>query len=308
MPKRINLDSTDDRFHGNPEGRFFHGLPRRLGEVHRLPLSPPPIPKNNPNTAAPNIVLDANIHYGYIIPRMKQRESQVAALLPLPPVTFHILMALAGQDRHGYAIIQEVEARTDGAVRIGAGTLYRSIQRMLEQGLIIETRDRPTPELDDERRRYYRITPFGSESGEGRNPTPGADAEARPGAGICPGEGVMRLYEFLLHLYPAAFRIEYGDELRQVFAARRAEASGGGGVVLLLGFRMVSSQRCSLLVAAPNLGGLVESRHATRPTGPRFQVSRRSRTIPCPSAPCQRPGLFGQYQRGRRDLAAGIPQ
>ena len=94
---------------------------------------------------------------------MKHRESQVAALLPLPPVTFHILMALAGQDRHGYAVIQEVEARTDGAVRIGAGTLYRSIQRMLEQGLIIETRDRPTPDLDDERRRYYRIKPFGSE-------------------------------------------------------------------------------------------------------------------------------------------------
>ena len=87
----------------------------------------------------------------------------MAALLPLPTVTFHILMALAGQDRHGYAIIQEVEARTDGAVRIGAGTLYRSIQRMLEQGLIIETRDRPTPDLDDERRRYYRIAPFGSE-------------------------------------------------------------------------------------------------------------------------------------------------
>ena len=94
---------------------------------------------------------------------MKQREPQVAAPLPLPPVTFHILIALAGQDRHGYAIIQEVEARTDGAVRIGAGTLYRSIQRMVEQGLIIETRDRPTPELDDERRRYYRITPFGCE-------------------------------------------------------------------------------------------------------------------------------------------------
>ena len=81
----------------------------------------------------------------------------------MPTVTFHILMALAGQDRHGYAIIQEAEARTDGAVRIGAGTLYRSIQRMLEQGLIIETRDRPAPDLDDERRRYYRITPFGSE-------------------------------------------------------------------------------------------------------------------------------------------------
>ncbi len=94
---------------------------------------------------------------------MSQEQSRLAALLPLPPVTFHILMTLAGQDRHGYAIIQEVEARTDGAVRIGAGTLYRSIQRMLEQGLIIETLDRPTPDLDDERRRYYRITSFGSD-------------------------------------------------------------------------------------------------------------------------------------------------
>ena len=81
--------------------------------------------------------------------------------LPLPAATFHILLALADQDRHGYAIIQEVESRTGGELRLSPGTLYRSIQRMLEQGLILETRDRPSPEQDDERRRYYRITPFG---------------------------------------------------------------------------------------------------------------------------------------------------
>ncbi len=82
--------------------------------------------------------------------------------LPLPPATFHILMSLAEEDRHGYAILQDVAARTRGAVRLSAGTLYRSIQRMLEDGLIVETRKRPAPEDDDERRRYYRITPFGS--------------------------------------------------------------------------------------------------------------------------------------------------
>jgi DNA-binding PadR family transcriptional regulator len=84
-----------------------------------------------------------------------------SSLLPLPTVTFHILLALAEEDRHGYAIIQDVETRTDGEFRLEAGTLYRSIHRMLEQGLIEETRSRPTPEFDDERRRYYRITKFG---------------------------------------------------------------------------------------------------------------------------------------------------
>jgi len=83
------------------------------------------------------------------------------SLLPLPPATFHILMALAEEDRHGYAIIQDVAARTGGELKLSAGTLYRSIQRMLEQGLIIEPRERPAPAEDDERRRYYRITPFG---------------------------------------------------------------------------------------------------------------------------------------------------
>jgi DNA-binding PadR family transcriptional regulator len=82
-------------------------------------------------------------------------------LLPLPAATFHILMALADDDRHGYAIIQEIEARTGGELRLSAGTLYRSIQRMIEQDLIVEIHERPAPELDDERRRYYRITKFG---------------------------------------------------------------------------------------------------------------------------------------------------
>ena len=83
------------------------------------------------------------------------------SLLPLPPAVFHILMAVADEDRHGYAIIQEVRSRTSGEVRLGPGTLYRSIQRMLDDDLLVEVDERPAPELDDERRRYYRSTPFG---------------------------------------------------------------------------------------------------------------------------------------------------
>lgn len=83
-------------------------------------------------------------------------------LLPLPPASFHILVSLAEEERHGYAIIQDVEERTDGDLRLSPGTLYRSIQRMLQQGLIVESQRRPAPALDDERRRYYRITPLGT--------------------------------------------------------------------------------------------------------------------------------------------------
>jgi DNA-binding PadR family transcriptional regulator len=89
-------------------------------------------------------------------------DDEAERFLPLPEITFHVLMALAEGDRHGYAIIQDVASRTQGALKLGAGTLYRSVQRMLEQGLIVETRDRPAPELDDQRRRYYRITPLGA--------------------------------------------------------------------------------------------------------------------------------------------------
>ena len=93
---------------------------------------------------------------------MRDERPSADSLLPLPQATLYILMALAENDRHGYAILQNVAARTGGEVKLGAGPLYRSIQRMLEQGLIEETRERPAPEEDDDRRRYYRITPFGT--------------------------------------------------------------------------------------------------------------------------------------------------
>ncbi len=99
----------------------------------------------------------------------------VDSLLPLAPAAFHILMALAEEDRHGYAIMELVAERTRGAVRLSPGTLYRTIQRLLEQGLILETRDRPAPEDDDERRRYYRLTSYGRAA---------ARAEARRLAGL----------------------------------------------------------------------------------------------------------------------------
>ncbi|HVT39333.1 MAG TPA: PadR family transcriptional regulator [Gemmatimonadaceae bacterium] len=92
---------------------------------------------------------------------MPSPGDDAATFIPLPPATFHILLAVAQDDRHGYAIIQDVAERTGGELRLSAGTLYRSIHRMLEDGLIVETRDRPAPELDDERRRYYRITKLG---------------------------------------------------------------------------------------------------------------------------------------------------
>ncbi len=93
---------------------------------------------------------------------MSDVSREAESFLPLPPATFHILLALADDDRHGYAIMQDVAARTTGALKLSAGTLYRSIQRLLEQGLIVEPRERPHPDDDDERRRYYRITALGT--------------------------------------------------------------------------------------------------------------------------------------------------
>jgi DNA-binding PadR family transcriptional regulator len=83
------------------------------------------------------------------------------SLLPLPPAVFHILIALADHDRHGYSIMQDVSARTGGKVQLSAGTLYSSVRRMLEQGLIEELAESPDPSSTDERRRYYRLTRFG---------------------------------------------------------------------------------------------------------------------------------------------------
>ena len=84
----------------------------------------------------------------------------------LSPAAFHILLALAGGDRHGYAIMQEVAALTDGRVRLGPATLYRTVQRLLTDGLIAEASERPDPALDDERRRYYRLTEQGQRVAE----------------------------------------------------------------------------------------------------------------------------------------------
>jgi DNA-binding PadR family transcriptional regulator len=88
-------------------------------------------------------------------------EPDPQSLLPLPTASFHILVALADRDRHGYAIMQDVAARTQGKVHLGPGTLYSSIRRMLEQGLVEEVRENPDPENHDERRRYYRLTQLG---------------------------------------------------------------------------------------------------------------------------------------------------
>ena len=84
-----------------------------------------------------------------------------ADYIPLPPSVFQILIALADRERHGYAIMQDIAARTGNKLRLSPGTLYGAIKRMLEQGFIEECDDRPDPDLDDERRRYYRITKLG---------------------------------------------------------------------------------------------------------------------------------------------------
>jgi len=81
--------------------------------------------------------------------------------LPLTPAMFHILLSLADRERHGYEIMREVDERTERKVRLGPGTLYGSIKRMLADGLVEELDERPDPQLDDERRRYYRLTDFG---------------------------------------------------------------------------------------------------------------------------------------------------
>jgi DNA-binding PadR family transcriptional regulator len=83
-------------------------------------------------------------------------------LLPLTPPVFHILLALSDGERHGYAIMQQVAADTNSALQLGPGTLYGCLKRMLAARLVEESDERPDPDLDDERRRYYRITDFGA--------------------------------------------------------------------------------------------------------------------------------------------------
>jgi len=92
---------------------------------------------------------------------MAEVAQRPESFLPLTPAVFHILLALTDGEKHGYAVMQEVEEMTEGKVQMGPGTLYGSIKRMLAAGLIEESDDRPDPTLDDERRRYYRQTGLG---------------------------------------------------------------------------------------------------------------------------------------------------
>src|SRR5216684_6141430 len=91
---------------------------------------------------------------------LRAAQSNAEPFGPLTPSMFHVLLALAGDDLHGYAILKEVELRTGGKVRLSTGTLYGIIKRLLADGLIVELRSRPS-ETEDERRRYYRLTPQG---------------------------------------------------------------------------------------------------------------------------------------------------
>jgi len=89
-------------------------------------------------------------------------EPTIDQYLPLSPAVFHILLALTDGERHGYGIKQEIALRTDGRIEMGPGTLYGAIKRLLKQGMIEESEERPDPDMDDdERRRYYRLTAFG---------------------------------------------------------------------------------------------------------------------------------------------------
>ncbi len=88
-------------------------------------------------------------------------DNDPETMLPLSQSVFHILLALADGEKHGYGIMLEIEERTDGQVRVGPGTLYGAIKRLLAQGLIEEAGDFTDPEFEDERRRYYRLTDFG---------------------------------------------------------------------------------------------------------------------------------------------------
>lgn len=95
---------------------------------------------------------------------MPVTSSSPESFLPLTPAVFHILLALADGEKHGYAIMQEVEVSTGGTVTMGPGTLYGSIKRMLAAGLLEESDERPDPTLDDQRRRYYKLTGLGGQA------------------------------------------------------------------------------------------------------------------------------------------------
>ena len=115
------------------------------------------------------------------------RDPKPGSLLPLPAAVFHILIALADRDRHGYSIMQDVSARTGGKVRLSAGTLYSAVRRMLEQGLIEELAESPDPSSTDERRRYYRLTRFGRRTAAAEVDRLNAMVRQAHASGLVPG-------------------------------------------------------------------------------------------------------------------------
>jgi DNA-binding PadR family transcriptional regulator len=94
------------------------------------------------------------------------RTNEIEKMLPLPLAAFHMLLELADGERHGYALKRAIALRTDGKLKLGSGALYGSIDKLLLLGLIEESEERPDPHLDDERRRYYRITSLGRRAAE----------------------------------------------------------------------------------------------------------------------------------------------
>jgi DNA-binding PadR family transcriptional regulator len=111
------------------------------------------------------------------------------SLLPLTPASFQILLALVGEERHGYSIMQEVNRATQGQMRLGSGTLYRSIRQLLDTGLIAESEERPDPLLDDERRRYYRLTAFGQQVARAESLRLAALLNQARAKNLLPGDG-----------------------------------------------------------------------------------------------------------------------
>ncbi len=97
--------------------------------------------------------------------KRKPNPDDVDSYLPLPASAMHIIVALAGGEKHGYAIMRDIDDLSGGSVTMGPGTLYGSIKRMIDQGLVEETDERPDPALDDQRRRYYRLTTLGQRVG-----------------------------------------------------------------------------------------------------------------------------------------------
>ncbi len=168
---------TDDR---GIAAREDDGRCAQPGQGTHIVWSVTLLRRGGPTVDSPNIPLavalmfaysirDAYIHAAHERAIGSSRRSDVIKdevahtedAVTLTPAVFHILLALADGERHGYGMMQEITRRTDGATRLGPGTLYRSIKRLLAEELIEESDERPTPALDDERRRYYRLTAGG---------------------------------------------------------------------------------------------------------------------------------------------------